>query len=371
VATSPLLQIDSSTVDAAGVSVVTATPSSTNVRQGVIYDSSVMAAAAPIWFHPLSIPGQFLMINARRWSAATPGGGPGVYSAYTEDLTPTWRLLDVAGGHATNPVGQPMAIPLNTVATNVAVVAAASRPPNILFLLYSATVNGTAAAILQRLHVNTTGSVTIANEEVLPGVEGVVFNRGLQYDTPNLVVYGTDANHKVYRITKLWAHVGINSVRTVVPNKYTTPSAVGAPTGWQYYTGTGYSSDPTELAPVTVYGGYPLTTYGPMSFAQYRNQVLMTTVALNGTTYTGQRWAIRSGLPAVALGSPIALGSSADGSYLGGGVQLMSQLAPNPVATGMTDSGVVSGIPYLTTQRTSPAGGHSLNVVWNLWLTVG
>lgn len=362
----PTVQLDPTALDMMGMSVATSPPSVTIARSGTFYDPVTWAAAAPVWFHPVA--DQALMIATQRWFDATAAGGtPGAYSAVTIDTVPSWALVTANSGYRNAVPGQTVNLPMNTVATSVSVVGAVSRPPNLLFVLNTATVAGVPTAVLQRFHLGTNGSVTIASEDVLPAVGGVVFNAGIQYATPNLVIYGTDAAHQVYKVTKPWGQVGFNKTSQVFVQPRTANDAIGSPQGWQYYTGTGFSLDPTELAPITAADGTVLTSRGPMSFGDSRNQTFMTTVTLSGSTYSGQIWRSRSGQPFAPLGAPAALGSSSDGSYLGGGIYLQPQLAPNPAAAAMTADGVISGIPYLTWTRTSPAGGgHVLDVQWEI-----
>ena len=79
----PVAQVASASIDTAGISIATATPSLTDSRAGMIYDPTVLAAAVPIWFHPTR-RGHYLMVAAKRWYDATPDGGtPGGYTAFT------------------------------------------------------------------------------------------------------------------------------------------------------------------------------------------------------------------------------------------------------------------------------------------------
>lgn len=368
---SPVVQLDPTSVDLAGVSVATATPTLEHPRWGSAYNLVNFAAAVPVWFHPMP-GGDFLMINARRWyGATTVSTTPGVYSDYSEDVAPSWRQLTLPTGFSSTPNGQPDAIPFNVAVTSPTVIAGVSRPPALLFLLHSGTVAQQSAAILQRFHLGINGSIALAQEEVVPTVNGVVFNQGLQYDSPNLVLYGTDNTHQVYKVTKPWGRVGFNRQLGVQTTKISVPNAVGSQLGWQYYTGTGYSADPTELAPIAVAGGDHLISYGPLSFGTLRNQTLMTTVGQSGSTYTAQVWRSLSGRPYSPYGSPITLGSSSDDSYLGVGLPLQAQLAANPTAAVLGGAGVLSGIPYALPTFTAPTGGHSLDVSWNILPVTG
>ena len=364
--TSPAVQLDTNSLDTVGLSVATSPPSASDARQGSAYNTDTFAAAAPVWLHPL-YNGNWLMISGMRWYNATPvGGTPGSYSAYSIDTTPTWVEVASLAGYSMTPPGQFFSIPMNTTATDVTLVGGASRPNNILFLLNAATVAGQSTAVLQRFNLDINRSIAIAVEEVLPFTDEVSFTAGIQMESAAMVVYGTDASHQVYKITKPWAQVGFNKVLTPQIPKYTVPDVIGTPQGWQYFTGTGYTASPTGLAPLVAADGSVITTHGPLSFATWRNQTFMTTVNLSGTVYTGQVWRSRSGQPFAPYGDPIALGDSGAGDYLGGGVALMGQLTANPAAAVLSDPGVVAGIPYVAPVRTASGGGHILDTQWNI-----
>jgi hypothetical protein len=388
--TSPVTQIDPSSVDTVGLSVAIATPTSSNPRYGLAYDPVIWAAAAPIWCHQL-FGGSWLVCCAQRWYATTPDGGtPGAYATHSTDTLPSWMVVQTPTGQRSAVPGQPVDIPMTTVATNQLLVAGASVPPNLLFLLSSATVAGTSTAVLQRFHVSINGAVALAAEDTLPVAyfwqkstdhsitittsasappvtppgaytwtlaNTVVFNKGLQISGNNLMVYGTDSEHRVYKVTKPWGQVGVNKTITVTIIKNTEPNLI-TPQGWQYFTGTGYSPTATDLAPMTVAGGAPLTTIAPLSFGSFSNQVLMASVGTGGAQF----WTSKSGMPFTPTGALVALPS---GTPIGG-VQLQNNLAPNPADAVMTAPGVISGVPYVVSASDSISGGATLNTDWNI-----
>jgi len=358
---SPAVQVDATSLDSAGVSLSTA-PVSANPRTGTAFNAATFAAAQPIWFHPM-YDGRYLMINSRLWMAAAPiGGTPGAYSTYTELTSPSWTVLDGPTGARTAVPNAPSTIPLSTSSTGTVVTGAASRAPASLYLLSS--INAGAGAVLQRFAIDPNGAVVPTHEDVIPnGPGGVVFDQGVQYADPFLVIHGTDSAGNIYRARKPWAKVGTNKVTR--SNLQTHSGLVNTQVGWEYFAGTGYSSNSAEMAPLVVAGGTTWTTVGPMSFANYRNTSYATTVAAAGGVHTGQLWMSVSGRPYVKAGSPIALGSSLDGSYLGGGIQLMPELSPNPSASVMT--GAQAGLVYAVSTRAPAGGGHILDTVWNIW----
>lgn len=317
--TTVLPQVDPTSLDTTGLSIATSYIED-NPRSGTIYDSSIVAAVAPLWFHPMP-DGTHLMVMARRWHTATLGSAPGIYSAHTEDLTPSWAVVDGPRGNRSQVSGSGITIPLNTTLTDPEpplLVGAASRAPDHLYLLYTTELT----AVLQRIRLSPTGSVSIAVEETLPtlAVEGeddpVVFDMGLQMSTPHLYVYGTDSDNKVYRARKPWALLG--SIRS---------SATSPAPAWEYFTGTGYSTDPTEAVPME-----DLTTVAPMGFGAVRATTVMTTVTKTGDDFTGHFWASTKGRPLRKLSTTVPLGD--DDTFLGHGLRPQPELAPLPANAG-------------------------------------
>lgn len=342
-----LPQVDPTALDAVGLSIATSYVED-NARSGIVYDPTTVAAAAPIWFHPMP-DGTHLMVMARRWHTATPGGGVGTYGAHTEDLTPSWAVVDGPRGSRTPVSGSGITIPLNTALSSPRLRGAASRAPDHLYLLHA---NDTTA-VVQRIRLSPTGSVSIAVEETLPTltVEGeedpVVFSKGLQMATPYLYLYGTDSTGAVYRMRKPWSLLG--SIRSTA----TSPAPA-----WEYDVVTGYSVDPTLALPIP-----ELTTVGPMGFGAVRATTVMTTVTENEGDYTGHFWTSTKGRPLRKVGLTIPLGS--DDAYLGHGLLPQPEIAPQNALSTLA-------LPYLFTTLTTIAGEgedpdeFSLTNTWGL-----
>jgi len=318
-------------LDTAGVTTVTTTVNAAHPQQGRFYNSTTWAAANPIWFHPTFASGVYLMLAARRWYAATPSTTtPGSYSSYSEDTAPCWCLFNAVTGSRTDVSNAVTHMPRRVTASSATLTGAASRAPNYVYPLLSATVNGTRCGVLQHFTLTTSGSVTLVAEEVLPATSTVVFDKGVQYDTPYLMVYGTDSSGNVYRMRKHWGRVGVN---TTSPAFSKLPVGIGTGTAsWEYYTGQGYSVDASEAAPLlpvddstSTTAGHHLTSIGPLSFASLGKNTVLTTVMVSSGAVTGQAWVSRSGRPFTRLGSPVPLGTQGS-SYLGGGMQLQPQL---------------------------------------------
>lgn len=382
-------QVPTGSLDTAGISISTATPTADNVRAGTIYNPALLAAAQSVWFHPL-FDGRYLMVNSRTWSAGTPAGGIGYFSGYTESLDPSWLIVDGPSG-AIAPVPNFPVIPFRNSPDTAQVTAAASRPPNYLFLLHQVSINDTVAAILQIMNITTSGAVTIAGEEILPTVaidsDSVLFDRGVQFTNPYLTVYGCDSANVVYAMRKPWAKIGttpsidparidpttqfqavglsklanvVTPLPTTINPSPQTHAGIGATqVAWEYYSGAGYTSDSTHLAPITTSSGTSLTTTGPMSFAMVGNRWVFSTVATSGSTITAQLWSSRSGRPLMPMGSPVALGSTSSGTYLGGGLQLQPQLKVAAVP-----SGAKAALLYVVSTKLSASGNFSLANTW-------
>lgn len=347
-ATTPLATVPATAIDTTGITSATSAPSASDPRVGTAYNTA-LPAATPIWFHPCK-DGSQLMINSRAWSAATQvGTTPGIYSTFTETTLPTWAFIK---GGLSVPVPGPIDFKTSGLSAQ-RVTAACSRAPELLWLLHTATLATQRVAVMQHWDVNTNGSLSRMGEEVLPSTATVIFDKGIEYATPYLNVYGTDSSGNLYRIRKGWARIGYNQTN---PTKTISPRAQV----WEYYSGTGWSEDPTTLAPVQA----GLTSAGPVSFSYYRNQIIMATVTKTGTVYAGQFWAQKSGMTWNPVGTPIALGDSSDGTYLGGTVQFINQLGADPTALA---TGVNAGLLYVSAQLVSASGHNSLLNSWGIY----
>lgn len=372
-ATTSVPVVASTTLDIAGISVVTAAPDADDPRNGAIYNPASLAAAQPIWFHPLK-DGRHLMVMARSWSAATPSGGiPGVYSAFDESTAPSWVAISGSSGSVDQVPGG-AAITVSTPVDSVTITAAASRPPENLWLLYSAQINSEPAAILQRWFVADDGSVVCKAEEVLPASPTVTFDKGIQYASPYLLIYGTDEDGVLYRLRKGWGNIGFNKV---------SPIQHGAQLGqvWEYYTGSGYSQDATELGPIQD----DLGSVGPVSFGYVGNLTVMSvvearlidtgltmysthadTIAANSMVdRVGRIWTSTNGRPwMLSPFAPTELGATDDDTYQGGGLALQSQLGADPTALGGTNN---AGIVYVSTQKVIAGSDSSLVNSWGVY----
>lgn len=368
-------------VDTAGVSIATATPSSSSPRNGCAYRPATWAASAPIWFHP-TWTGKLIWCSALTWSAAT-ASAPGVYSTHTSSSVPSWALLDPSSGVVGAIPGQAAVIPMNVPVDSgsARLIGGASRAPVYLYLLNAVTISGASQAVVQNFRVAPAGgTITLAREEVLPparpgatattsaqgvtsytGGVTVIFDGGIYYHTPFLYVYGTDSTGAVYEARKPWSKIGATSYLTTSQQR---PRGVNS-LAWEFWTGTGYSPDPTRAAPILTLGGSKWLSQGPLSFASYRRQTVVATVAASSGISYGQLWLRRMhGAPAQTGAPQVSLGGS--GAYLGGTLQLQPLLAG-----GMGASATLPSVPYVYTTQAGSGSAVTLATVWDSYTFTG
>lgn len=202
----------------------------------------------------------------------------------------------------------------------------------------------------------TAGSITYAEKPLAAqilapsarfGVTPVLFDRGLWLFGQHLAVFGATDDGRVCLARKEWGRVGVPF------------------SPWEYYTGTGWSTDITEVRQcVTTTGG--LTTVGPISAATFsQNRVRMVTTTASGTSRYGQVHSLTNALEWKVAGTPILIGSTADGSYQGGTLYLQSQLRVVESIIDTPDS--VTAIPYLHTRKVFGTGSSALRNYWAAW----
>lgn len=350
-ASSPALQLPSTSVDLYGASVVTATRAASDNRRGVLYDNLVLAAGVPVHFHPIS-PTKFLVAFSRIWTAATPSATQlGFYSSYTESRVPSWFLADKTGWRGY--VGSSPIIPVQTAIDSITLVDGCSRAPDYVYLLHSVEIGGVTQGLLQHFQMTVNGRMIPIAEELVPNLagQGVSFDKGIAYTTPNLTVFGTDEDGNVFQVRKPWRAVGSSS--------YTSAQSGTTVTPWEYSTSTGWTTDPTQAAPEP-----GLNAAGPISQATWRKTTYLAITQTNGPAMSAQVFYEQPGQPWKKMGSPIALGSTADGSYLGGTLQLQSMLGPTPTMVGVPVS--ETAFPYCVATKSRVSSEDSLVVNWGL-----
>lgn len=347
-------QVPANTVDLFGLSLCTATKSSSDVRAGSIYEPMNLAAAAPVFFHHLNA-NRFLALFSQRWTGSTfSTAHPGYGTGYTVDNTPSWVVVDATTGHVSLVGGTtPYIIPMQMAHDSRKLEAAASRS-DYLYLLNTVTVGSVNTAVIQHLHRNPdTGLVQVIDEETIPTVtadsQTVRFNRGVYLGSPYLYFFGSGAaDNAVYMARKAWAGIGSSAFF------------------WEYYHGTGWSTDVSEMSTVIKIDGTNLTTVGPISVGLYSEQVWISTVQASGSARSSQLYKQTADLKWSSKGTPIALGTNGT-TYLGGTYQLQSQVPANPDATITSNTSNATAFPALVFMKDTVSSTDTIKVMWSLW----
>lgn len=331
-------QLLDSSVDAVGLSVVSSTMTAENPRYGSMYNSVVLAAGVPVWFHPLQDQ-RYVALFRSHWINATIGAdGPQSYSDHTEAGS-CWVVVSPPGG-ATVALGRiPTRFPGDLVLNG-----AASR---VDYLFTVGTVDG--AAIVQHHRVAREGGLVLDGEELMfsAGNLDVLFDKGCYLTINHLVILGTDTAGNVFTARRRWSRIGV-------------PDTTAGWT-WEYRSAKGWLPDPATLEPIG------LTSVGPVSVAFFKDRLLVSTVALESGVYSAKVFQARVTDPwgrwkLDPTGAPVLLGTDG-GTYLGGALYLQPQLGRNPafaLPPGKT------GIPYVTS--VSGVGDEAIiDTTWGLW----
>lgn len=350
-ASGPASQIDVSSFDMLGASVVTATRSAINSRLGSFYDNTTIAAGALVHVHQV-IPTQLLVAFSRRWTAATPSSTrAGYFSAYTEDTAPSWFLVGPSGGRTL--IDNTPVIPIVTAVDSAVLVDATSREPQYIYLLHSVTQGSVTSGLLQHFRSATAGRIVPVNEEIVPGlpIQGVTFDKGVALTGAYVTVFGTDSDGHVFTARKLWNAVGVQGYKSAQRGTITT--------AWQFSTGTGWDTNAANAAPEP-----GLNSAGPVSYARWRGTHYLSTVVASGNNRSSQIYTQYTTRPWKAQGAPVALGSVSDGTYLGGTLQFQPTLGATAALINTPSS--ETAFPYLTAKKATNGSEQSIQVAWGV-----
>lgn len=396
-------QVATGSLDGSGLSVTVSKRRADNPRHGVVFDLTNLAAAVPVYFHPLTAT-DYVMVFNRRWHTAIPApGNPGGYTEYVEDVGPGWVRVTVPSGQRSLLNGS-YAIPLRTDYDSIQVTDALSNSAMYLYLLMSATRGDVTTGVVSHWFYNTTTNSlgTVAEEEVT-GIfarptsitetawlgftdeqrislgNSVVFDKGLQLVNPHLVVFGTDTDHRVFLARKPWGRIGTNLV-TLPENFFGTQRrGVAEDPRWTYWTGTGWTADSTLASPLVDHSGAVITTLGPVSMTTYRDRNLLSVVVGDDDERLARIYVQRHSQHWVPQGT-VSLGSVADDSYLDG-LRWQQQVLASSDSPEMTSSLNEIAIPYLYSVRqvveqpvpegspegTVPVSVSAIENNWALW----
>ena len=273
---------------------------------------------------------------SHRWYDATPDPATlGRYTAHTEDPSPCWVRIHSSGVPV--PIGGSYTIP-GTAGTTL--VGACTRMTYLYVL--STTVGGAALITHLRWNPGREMLVPAAQETLAPvtvGDQEIAFTRGIYIDGAYVVLLGSGAEGEIYLARKSWGKIG--AWKPSDPTSWDLSAQIDA-IDWGYRTDTGWSPDPAPAPPLRV------STAGPVSVSRTGRILYYAVVEAEGAQRTGRIWSSTDTSPVwLDTGITADLGT-AGSSYLGGTLQLQSQLHGD-------------GIPYVTTVLES--GG--LNVVWS------
>lgn len=369
-ASSPLDLVPATSVDTAGLSVATTPRILADGRYGTIYDPVTLAACVPILFTPLD-GSDHLMLYSRRWHSGTIStADPGYYTSYTISTRPGWLIVNGSTG-LTRQVNASPDIPMSTAHDSAALTAACARPPHYVYLLNTVVLGTTTTAVVQHVFYNqSVKTITTLAEETIPDayikppamsstawenlsaaerqVQGVAvrFDRGLYLSGSHLMVFGASPTGQLFQARKDWGRIGI------------------AATDWEYFNGVGWVSEPTSAAQLAGTTG-PMTTAGPLGVALYKNRIRLATTMADGNDRYAQVWVATNYGTWRPTGNAVLLGSTADGSYQGGTLQLQPQLAAVESMVAVPAS--VWAIPFCYTVKTFQLGSSRLAVNWGVW----
>lgn len=349
-ATSPPIQVPAHSYDDSAVSVVVANRNSTDPRPGAFFDSD-FSAASPVYFHVLG-GGKIFGVFSQRWHSVTlptDAVDPILFGEYTVDTNPSWAIFDGANGHHLSVPGQYGVNPPTGIASDRTLMGACSRTNTYLYLLQSATVSGESFGVVSHYHINSvTWQVNLIGEDklssVIVGDETVVFDLGIKYNSIYLTFVGRDSQDRLYLARKNWGHIG------QVPKV-------------EYQSDKGWSEDHTKLVPLRTPSG-PLTSVGPVSFADYRGRAYMAVVLEDAGEMSAQVYS-SSGLWDLwtPLKNPYYLGTQGT-SYLGGTAYLQPALRANPP---IVSSSAVTGIPLVYAKKKISGDNAGIDISWDLW----
>lgn len=284
-------------VDGSGLSVATENPTTDDIRRGTVYDTKDLAAASPLWFHPLN-SGSYRALFTRRLHDAVVSEPrpPGIlrFSSSSESSAPCWADVGSSAGMRFSGV-----IPSDLASSRV-MTSAVSRGSYLFILSQSGP-----KSLVQHFRVSPRQGWILQGEEFVPA--GLAL--GLYVDARELWVLGS-VEGKLSMARKNWGRIGDEN------------------SGWRFRTDRGWSGDPEDIRPMP--GDFPVD--GPVSMARFRNRFYLSVpvreVPSDSTVgqwyarfYTSRmvdrKWSVHH--------SGVSLGS--DASYLGGTAYLQPQLS--------------------------------------------
>ena len=340
-------------VETTGISVLTGkraddTPGLT----GAIYSASDLAAGCLVGAHQIS-PKEQILIFGTTWTSATPATLPQEYTAYTVESDPTWFHCDVSTGklsplrdrglkYFTTEGLDTSSFRLNSVVSGV----------EGLVILGRGTLGGLPVTFLKKYNFTSeTHDFQYPASWVEYDVAGVDYSKAAFLDGGFFYNFGREnSTGQIFMRRKSWLSIF-------------SPRA-----DWEYRNNKGWSVNGSEKDPLVDRRGVPLYTSGPISVARYGLYTLMTLVKDTGVVRTGVCYGtVGLFTPWVLQDHQVALGSTGDGSYTGGGLYLQQSIKANPDhPTLKAPSKFAAAIPYCYSIASVSGANRSIKNTWNL-----
>lgn len=327
-------------LDGMGMSVATTTRSFAQPNQGTVWRADVLAAGVPVYFHQTP-EGRWLMLLTRRWTGGVVDAeptGPQDYSDWEESTAPCWVPIQTQGNFG-NTSGAVSLVPSNHVGTRT--LTGATGRGDFMYLLSTLTDGDQTHGLIQDFHSKGFGTVSLINEEAVPGPDGVIFDRGCAILGGHLVLIGRDAARHLHLARKPWSRIGVSGVP------------------WEYWSDRGWNTDPTTVT-LTDAAGSPLVSWGPVSLVWYRQTMILALVSKTGDDYSGRLYTSQEVARWTPLGEPVALGST---GYLDGTLFLQPQLG---TVLSAEPANASASVPYVASVEVSGDGQSRIDTFWGL-----
>lgn len=240
-------KIPADSIDAAGLSVATASLNPDYPRRGTVYIAS-LADSIPVWFHPLNT-GRYLMVMSGYQKRTTSKIRPTVTVG-----EPTWAVVHPSTG------AQDSLTPIpSRLATQTRNLTAAVSRGEYLYILSESG----GRALVQHFRSTVAGNMQLLAEEWVPGD----LSLGLYIEKNYLWVFGAHASNYLTVARRNWARIG-------------TKTNMNDQMNWLFRTERGWSSEVSEMAKLD--GDLPCD--GPVSVASLGGKYYMLATSHRDTT---------------------------------------------------------------------------------------
>jgi hypothetical protein len=203
----------------------------------------------------------------------------------------------------------------------------------------------------------------MTNSERLDKGIPVRFTGGLQLLKQNMMVVGTDADNRLYLARKPWSRIGLNNTPRPV-STYGIPRETPEDPRWVYWTGSGWSPDWYQCAPLMDSTGTVITSLASVSLTSYRDRTWMATVQDDGSQRYARIYSQRRSRPWSVEGT-LPLGDSAAGFL--DGLRFQPQISPSASSAEMSGQTNESALVYLYSTLSDIDGIATINNTWGLW----